>query len=77
MRDIIEEDKWLILGLSRGQVVFVNVYDLTIIHSRYDVANSEVVMIREIVKHNCFLVLEKMDMLTLCEFKKDRVMKYH
>ena len=47
-RDVVEDDKWLILGMSRGQLIFIDVFDLDILHSRYDVANSEVIMIREV-----------------------------
>ena len=58
-------------------MVFFNIFDMNYLHSRYDVASTEVVAVREIVKHNSFLVLDKDHALTLCEFLEDKVVKYH
>ena len=77
MLETRDDDKWLILGMSRGQVIFFNLYNLEILHSRYDVVNSEVSMVRECIKLNLFLVLEKKGNLTLCEFKNNKVQVCH
>ena len=77
MRDVVEEDQWIVFGMSRGQLIFFSVFDMRYLHSRYDVATAEVTAIREIVKYNSFLVLDTENVLTLCEFKDDKVLKYH
>ena len=77
MREIVEEDCWIVFGMSRGQLIFFNVYDMKYLHSRYDVATAGVIEIREILKFNSFIVLDKENVLTLCEFQENKVLKYH
>ena len=77
MRDVVEEDQWIVFGMSRGQLIFFSIFDMSYLHSRYDVATAEVTAVREIIKYNSFLVLDKENVLTLCEFQDDKVLKYH
>ena len=77
MRENLEDDSWLVLGMSRGQVIFFNIFNLEILHSRYDVVSSEVLLVKEVTKYGIYLIFESKNILTLCEFKEDKCHIYH
>ena len=63
--DGMEEDNFVMLGLAKGKIVVVNIYQIDKIISRYEFMRDDVTMIRELAHIQAFLAFDKIFQLSL------------
>ena len=65
-RENIPEDRFMIMGFDRGQVVIYNIFKFDIPISRHEVSRNRISMIREVRITKMHLIYDDTNMVTLC-----------
>ena len=70
-------DKFLVIGLSKGMIVFVRVDNLDHIYARFSIHQSAVLQVHELPECKTFLSICKENTLNIWGFDDNREVKYH
>jgi len=66
------EDRFLMLGLSKGTIVFIDVKHFTEVYARFSIITSAIKMVREVIATRTFVLFSEEFNLTLFGFKNSK-----
>ena len=43
-----DEDRWLILGMKKGEMIFFNILNFSRLHARFEVTKADILIVKEL-----------------------------